>query len=126
MYVKIVRYLEERGVVSNNNENIVVPKSILIIECESVEYKKLKVLDINEFNVYMKYNEIYTHRIVGKWSWDIHNIINLDLTVDQEKSCEFILIYYSKGNKSEYLVAPNCSMYLMGDDGKTIDSLRCK
>lgn len=126
MYIKIVRYLEGRGVTSNNSEHLVVPKSVIMIDCDYVKYSKHMVLDFNEFEAYMIHNEMYNYSIIGEWNDDNHNILQNDLETKKEKRCEFILIYYTKGENFEYLVAPNCNMYLMNNDGKTIDSLTCK
>jgi len=125
MYIKIVRYIEGRGVKSNNSENVVVPTSTMLIECERVEYSKHRVANFKEFETYVTLQEIFEYAIVGEWSWDTENLMHKNLG-SEEQICEFVLVHHIKGDRRETLVAPNCDLYLMGNDGRTIDSLRCK
>jgi len=129
MYVKIVRYLDGlRGVKSNRSKEYVVPKSVAVIECKQFEYRKINVLNYEEFDKYMRDSGIDRFKIIGEWNWIQRHVSCTDLSVHDEVNCEFILIsYLIKGNEDEceWIVAPDCQMYIMGNDGKTIDSLIC-
>ena len=118
MYVKIVRHLEnEQGVSSSRGslEAKVVPSEHHIFECWEARYRKVAVNNISEFNERMKYIE--SVRIV--------------ISVPEEGPFEFIQVQmFMKEDDLKYagetLIARDCMLYLMNNEGKTIDSIVCR
>jgi len=106
MYVKIVGYLDdEQGVSSKqgNPEAPVVPRKQWIFEAEEVHYTKVKVPDIDSLG--------YGRSLVGLSSGD--------------KDFEVLRITLRTDGTHEYLNARKCILYLMNNEGKTIDSMTC-
>jgi len=116
MYIKIVTHHEIPEEKRRDGEEV-VPESI-IIECKRVDYKKIKIYDYSDFSTFIeKVDGVFTdgYEAVGRWNWK-----------NAEESCEFILIKYPiKDNNHKLLVAIDCNIYVMSDNGKTIDSLSC-
>lgn len=118
MYVKIVEHLEdERGVSSKRGslEEKVVPSEHHMFECLEARYRKVSVNNISEFNERMKYIE--TVRII--------------VFAPEEGPFEFIQLQMfmkedDPKNAGETLIARNCALFLMNNEGKTIDSIVCR
>jgi|GEM_PF-6679136 len=118
MYLKIKFQVEGRGVSSRNNEEVAPSQSKLIQTCNA-DYSKHRILSEKEFDKLLLNKGIENHLIVNNWpiEWDL------------DKGCEFILISYrttsDKESPCENIVAPCCSLFVISEQGKTIDSLIC-
>jgi hypothetical protein len=121
MYIKIVRHLEnERGVSSSkgNLEEKVVPSDHRIFECLEVQYRKVTVKNMAEFHEQMKVNESV-------------RIITPVIDKDMDDEFEFIQIKpVVKRNEvtviEDTLICRDCGLYIMNDEGKTIDRMICQ
>jgi len=119
MYIKIVRHLEdERGVSSSRGslEEKVVPSDHHILECLMVQYRKVTVNNMAEFHKLMEANE--SVRIVTPF-------------IDTDGSFEFIQIKpIAEGDEGksieDTLICRDCSLFIMNNEGKTIDRLVCR
>ena len=118
MYIKIVRHLEdEEGVSSSRGslEEKVVPSENHIFECCEARYKKVAVAGIAEFHERMKHIE--SVRIV--------------IEVPVEGPFEFVQVQTFLRDEndelyaSDALIAKECTVYFMNNDGKTIDRMIC-
>ncbi len=121
MYVKIVRHLEdEQGVSSNKGslEEKVVPSEHHIFECLEARYRKVAVNNISEFTERM--NRIETVRIVTpmpeKDDFFEFEFVQVK-TVIKENEVKFV---------NETLIGRNCTLFIMNNEGKTIDSMVCR
>ena len=118
MYVKIVEHLEdEKGVSSRRGslEDKVVPSEHHMFECLEARYRKVSVDNIAEFRERMQHIE--TVRII--------------ISVPEEGPFEFVQIKKlvkedDEKFVDETLIARNCMLYLMNNEGKTIDSMVCR
>lgn len=133
MYVKIVRHLEDEKGVSNSGGSSgakVVPSEHHIFECLEACYRKVAVDNMSEFNERMR--SIETVRIVTpmpdepeKTAVDV-----LSGKVEEDNPFEFVqcrTILKEEGDKfiDETLIAKDCTLYLMNNEGKTIDRMIC-
>lgn len=122
MYVKIVRYLEGlRGVSSNKGEEV-VPKEVLLVSSKFIEYSKFRSRNQGDFDKCIE--NINSYIFCGQTlSPGEECDIDCSLSFDQE----FVLIRYLPDDSDEYenIISYNCHVYIMNDDGKTIDSLTC-
>ena len=106
MYVKILNYLEtDEGVSSRqgNPKEPVVPTKHWVFEAEEVHYTKVVVPDIDSLG--------YGRSLVGLSSGD--------------KDFEVLKITLRTDGTHEYLNARKCILYLMNNEGKTIDRITC-
>ena len=118
MYVKIVEHLEdEKGVSSSRGslEEKVVPSEHHMFECLEATYRKVTVDSITEF--YERMVHIETVRVI--------------ISVPEKGPFEFVqckTVIREGGERilNETLIARNCILYLMNNDGKTIDSMVCR
>lgn len=111
MYVNVIETIDGKGV-SDKRGNIgskVVPSSRSMFEAEKVRYRKVGVNSLNEFNEYL--GDITDYYILSE--------------LPTKGEFEFVLLTLFQEEKTEYVVCSNCSMYVMNDNGKTIDSLIC-
>lgn len=119
MYIKIVRHLEDEQGVSNSRGSLydkVVPSLHHMFECLEAEYRKVAVNNMDEFHDRM--NSFETHRIVTPMP-------------DMDSPFEFIQIKTTiKEDDDKFvgdiLVGKDCVLFIMNDDGKTIDSMVCQ
>lgn len=114
MYVKIVRYHNE----FLSEVQDVIPESTVLIQSKVIEYFIFKCVVEEQFNGYL--------RLKGSESW---SFVGEPYISDPKlgKYCGyFILFKYLDGNEYKYVVAQKCKVYVMSDDGKTIDSFIVK
>ena len=127
MYIKIVRHLQDEKSVSNSRGSLmdkVVPSNHHIFESLEAEYKKVTVSNIAEFQKRM--GEIETVRIVTPIP--DHDIINDEL---EDSSFEFIQARLTTKEDDEKfidetLVGKDCTLYIMNNEGRTIDRMGCR
>ncbi len=129
MYVKIVRHLEDEQGVSDRRgtSEKVVPSEHYIFECLEAQYRKVTVSKMSEFHKRM--DNFETVRIVTP----IPEKEVLDVVSGQvEKDCPFEFIQIKTTIKegdnkfvNETLIARTCTLFIMNNEGKTIDSLVC-
>jgi len=122
MYLKIIRHLgDELGVSSRRGslEDKVVPIEHHIFECTEARYRKTSVKRVAEF-----------HDIINKM--DVVRIITpVYDDLGEEEPFEFIQIHtVIKEDDDKYswenLICRDCVLYVMNNEGKTIDSLVCR
>jgi len=126
MYIKIVRHLQDEKGVSNSRGSLmdkVVPSNHHIFESLEAEYKKVTVSNIAEFQKRM--GEIETVRVVTPMPE--HDMTN-EL---EDTSFEFIqarLTIKEDDEKfiDETLIAKDCCLYIMNNEGRTIDRMSCR
>jgi len=122
MYAKFIIYgnecdqhnIELRGVSNKegNEAELVVPYVCQIFEGKRMSYKKYRVSGEDEFYKITKPMGVH------------HVLSNMDVT----KEFEFILLtlYESDGTPEHYLSAADSILYIMNDNGKTIDKVACR
>ena len=119
MYIKIVRHLEdEQGVSSSRGslEEKVVPTEHHIFECLEARYKKVTVNSTSEFHERM--NKIETARIVTPIPEKNSPFEFIQIkTIIKENDEKFI---------DETLVGRVCTLFIMNNEGKTIDRMICR
>ena len=127
MFVKIVRHMDgERGVTSNKGTLNVVPKEQTLYEISNddendiprVQYSKHAATSLEEF-----YETV--ERIAESDSYEIVGYVCNDK--GQLLSEEFLILQMIPKNRSciRTIVATKCWLYILNNDGKTIDSLWC-
>ena len=126
MHVKIVRHLEdEQGVSSSRGslEEKVVPSEHHLFECYEACYKKVSVKNTSEFHERMSrievvrtITEIALAEMGGKEPDGPFEFIQIKVIVKEDDE-KFV---------DETLIARNCILYLMNNEGKTIDSMVCR
>lgn len=130
MYVKIVEYIDAKGVFPKRGcGDLVVPTRNHLFESERVEYKKVRVTSQKELHDALLGIEEYS--VIGY----LPTFCDCDQKVGEKRnsSCdvchgnpeclcsfEFIVICI---NDSNYIV--NGELFIMNEHGKTIDSLVC-
>lgn len=111
MYVTIIT-MEDR--VSSNSGAEIVPTTKRTFECASVDYTKYVAKDLKHFCNIMKDR--------------IHTIISSE-SQKYDNPVEFVEIVIkpniSNAETWRTYAAVNCIMYIMNNDGKTIDSVYC-
>lgn len=119
MFVKIERYIEsDKGVVGNDGSKV-VPKERKIYEVDSVTYKKLGINFLEEL-------EEILHLETSRWGF-VAPFPAADLENGTIPSpVEVIIVEMWKDGKSDIVVAPQCALFIMNEEGKTIDSLYCR
>lgn len=104
MYVKLFKILNDEKGVSNSRGGIdeVTPTDNLFFDIgeEKIRYRKVKVDNANEFP----------------------NGAILFSPPTNRSPFEFLLIEL----QGKAFIAPNCAMFLMNNEGKTIDSIVCR
>ena len=122
MYAKFIIYgsecdhtnIELRGVSGKNGDSsgLVVPYCSQIFEGKRMSYKKFRVSGSDEY-----------HKITS----DIGSHFVLS-SMDTERDFEFILLtlYEDDGTPDNYISAADSVLYIMNDNGKTIDKLACR
>lgn len=122
MYAKFIIYGSEcdqhnidlRGVSNKegNKSELVVPYVCQIFEGRRMSYKKYRVSGEDEFFKIVK--PMYCHSVLS----------NMDTT----KEFEFIALtlYGNDGTPEHYISAADSILYIMNDNGKTIDKLACR
>ena len=117
MYVKIVSYLEDDEGVSSrrgNPKEPVVPTEHWFSEAEEIEYKKIIVPD---------FDNLGRGRIIT-------GICRIDRDgkpiLPSPTNFEVLqIILIRDGNKLERLLARKCTLFLMNNEGRTIDKIVC-
>lgn len=121
MYVKIVWWREESGVIgsSGDPDKLTVPKQNCIFETKGrVEYRKIRVCSKEEFDEWLR-NCHYGHIMIGP---------EIPEEISEIHGMEFLFVQMEDKNEEgawRNFVAPNCMLYIMNDTGKTIDKLVC-
>lgn len=110
MFVKLVRVAQGPSVSLDSGyaTGVCAPQRVVVYDADSIEFEKHAALEENEplgspFGVERTYIP-----------FDSPN--NVD---------EYIDILFRKGDRSWHIFASGCSMYIMNDDGKTVDSEHC-
>jgi hypothetical protein len=119
MYAKLVKYTTDNGpVLADAGDIEVVPKEQLMIEGVRFWYRKYKGPSVAE--------------IVGRPAFDDtrgHEILSYDTALDEPTRPDFelirLVVYDSAGVEVSEIIAPNYQLYVMNEDGKTIDSVCC-
>jgi len=122
MYVKIMWHVEEEGITNPSDPesppSLVVPRHHCIFETKRAKYRKIRVCSNKEFNSWL--SNCYTdHSIIGP---------EIPEEISGIHGMEFLYVsIYEEDRDSwwENFIAPNCYLYVMNDNGKTIDSLIC-
>lgn len=123
MYIKLIRHVDEdeNGCYprSGSSEGKVVPTETLLVECEAANYRKFLAKDLNEMDK-------QTGRLLESGKVCQMSILNYDPSI-VEGGFEYIVVEYIKpggGTPNAALICPGYDMYIMNEDGKTVDSLR--
>jgi len=117
MYIKIVRHLDEEGVSDSRGslEEKVVPSLHHMFECSETEYRKVTVDCMATFHKRMQ--DIETVRVVTPMP-------------DEDNTFEYLQVkmYHGEGDDDWVgtLVGRDCTLYIMNDEGKTIDRMICR
>lgn len=121
MYVKIVVQEDGRdnGCLPSSGcsdgRSVVVPSSVKVIECAMVDYSKYSVRELDE--------------MVKILSDKPHTIISSETKFDYYSPFEFIYMtikpVLSDCNTWVSYAAMDCSVFIMNDKGKTVDSIVC-
>lgn len=112
MYVKIRNHLDyQDGVRSKSGRDVVVPTTNRIYETEEVEFTKYSVASWDEFDKKVK--------DLGEFS------LVTSLPTEKNERFEFLFVTLHLEDRIRFLVAPNASLFVMNEDGKTIDSISC-
>ena len=112
MYVKIKKHIDhQNGVYSRSGRDKVVPTMSRIYETVEVEFTKYSVNSWDEFGEKVK--------DFGEFSL----ITSLPDAKNDRFEFLFITLYLKDGMR--FLIAPNASIFIMNEDGKTIDSMSC-
>lgn len=118
MFIKVVRHLEEEGVSDQKGDDIVkvVPRQQYLFEIEGcpkeITYKKVRVNNMENMNVNTETMEDYTILT----PFPIHGSCFEYIEFQIPENGEFL---------RETFIAPDCSFYVMNNEGRTIDSLHC-
>lgn len=120
MYLKVMWHVEEEGITpsSGSLEGLVVPRQHCIFETKRAEYRKIKVFSKTKFHEWLK-NCYREHTMMGP------EILE---EVSETHGMEFLFISIrdeDAENKWRNFVSPNSYLYVMNDQGKTIDTLIC-
>lgn len=122
MYAKFIIYGSEcdhhntdlRGVSNKegNSAELVVPYCSQIFEGKRMSYRKFRVSGSDEY--YKVTTNLGGHQVLS----------NMDI----EKEFEFILlsIYECDGTPEHFISAADSVLYIMNDNGKTIDKMACR
>ena len=128
MYVKIIEHLEGNGVFPKyGNGDLVVPTRNHVFETDSVEYKKVRVTSQEEYKERVLVLEEYTTIGCAPILCNCGPGDECSKCQGDESSFEFLVISIYNAGKDTWrnIVAPGCSLYVMNDQGKTIDSVIC-
>lgn len=113
MFIKAVRILGGEGV-SNKRGGIddVVPTQHRLFEVDEINFRKVKVNKKEELPTVIPNGQIL-------------------FSIPSEFPFEFFVITTKKALDSntvrcETFIAPSCSLYIMNNEGKTIDSITCR
>jgi len=126
MIFKIVKYTEARGVSNKrgSSEEKVGAYENWIYEKSSAKYSKINVRNIKELE------KVLVDHVVIHWPYGDGNLSSCNCGEDdaQQSECRFcrkgteFIVLNLEGN---YAVFPECSLYVMNNDGKTIDTIHC-
>lgn len=124
MFIKIMRYLDDEEVVSDNHGNAgnrCIPKGNYIFEAEGVDYRKVAVKCLDEFHEMCK--EIESVHVVTPISREGGKL-------QKDKPFEFLMVKLMEKIDgdwmvSETLIASDCTLFVMNRSGKTIERLVC-
>ena len=119
MYVKIVEHLEDEKRVSSSRgslEDKIVPSEHHMFECLEAIYRKVTVDDIAEFHERMVHIE--TVRIIIS--------VPENTGPFEFVQCKTVIREGGERILNETLIARNCILYLMNNEGKTIDRMICR
>jgi len=127
-YCKFKRHIEGKvaGVVSNSGKDIVVPSQNTLICADVIDYTKLKVYEMKEFERLMDERQNDSFEIIGNFT--IPQRKPLEGYTDEESMPydEFIEFRYVYKGERKIVIAPNCELFVMSETGKTLDTLRCQ
>ena len=121
MYIKIVRHLEnEEGVSSSRGGSLkdkVVPTEHHMFECLEALYRKVTVNNIS--GLHERMNDVESVRVVTPMPDE-----------NYPSPFEFIQIQIIKEDDDmfvhETLIGRECTLFIMNNEGKTIDSMVCR
>jgi len=117
-YCKFRSTIENVQSVSSRTQEDVVPTQNKLICSEEIDYAKLKVFSMKEFDELLQ--------VRGTDDFLIINEFDLPQEKGDNKWNEFIEFKYvtSKG-EHKVLIAPNTSLFIMSESGKTLDTVIC-
>jgi len=122
MFIKIAWHVEEEGItpLSGIREGLVVPRQHCMFETKRAEYRKIRVRSVGDFEKWLMADRC-GHEFIGpgmpEEALENHGVEFL-----------FVRIYDDEDTKEsnwKNFVAPNSYLYVMNDQGKTIDTLIC-
>jgi len=127
MIFKIQKHVKREGV-SDKHGRIdvpVVPYENWVFEAPRARYTKVKILDWREFNVRTK--DYSTLTVIGEGPPCAcgFNERCEKCTKRFDKWLEFIELILMDGDRVDTVVAIESSLYIMNDQGKTVDSVYC-
>jgi len=110
MYIKLIRVLEGEKGVSNRRggSEEVVPNEYRMFDVKEVCYRKMKVDSADEFP-----NGTFLFPV------DKYPIECFLIEVKEQN-------FGGDPTRYEIFIAPNCMMFIMNNEGKTIDSIACR
>ena len=123
MFVKFVShwhdwFLNDKGISDrdgNTSECFVYPKTSEVYDnVKNITYRKVRVADVQEYDKILKKLDNYEviFGIPKKYGKDGFELI-------------WVLMYMNDPIPYKEIIAINCSMYLMSNSGKTVDSIHC-
>lgn len=130
MYAKFVIYDEESvfynelGISEKDGStgpDMVVPYENGMIEGKRMSYRKIRVRNRNEY--YKIISHLGCHTMLTGMPFDIEG------QEDLNKPFEFILLSVYEGAENppeSYITAADSVLFIMNDNGKTIDKLACR
>jgi len=121
MFIKLQQFLNDEGISGNNDPDDclgnIVPRRFNLIEANGVNYFRLSFKDYADF-------ELKRGKKFPRSSY--HIPFHIDYNNIDDFEAFFIDILDEKQEVITSIIAANCSLYLMNDNGKTIDSDHCK
>lgn len=119
MYLKLKQFIDfdsplKEGIYSDDGYEV-VPRAIHIIEAKRVSYKRLRFKNMKD--LYKKEKEIFPR-----------NSYYMIFGAPEKEEFEgfFIDIFDDKQELVSSIVAVNCELYIMNNNGKTVDADHCR
>ena len=115
MYLKLKQFnYDDEGI--DGGDCDIVPRKFDVIEAKRIAYNRVKC---NGWEDLVKKQEKYFSR--GSYHFPF------TVTEDKEEFEAFFIDVYEKGDELSYsIIAINCTLYIMNENGKTIDSDSCR
>lgn len=127
MIFKICKHVDRDGV-SDKHGHIdvpVVPRENWLFEAPSGRYTKVKITTWHELNARMEGWPVLT--VIGPGppcTCTVHEKCS-KCEKEFDKWLEYIELILMYGDNSEMVVATEASLYIMNDQGKTVDTVHC-